>query len=612
MSAIYSLLKVLRNNIPNDTEYKIPIIAQQDLYNRIENLDTATRLILLDGRSEGYDEMTLFYQDICQVLDFNPFMLKKKFYINTRGIEYGDGMEIALINAFSGEYEEWNNNQANFYPMEEIGANLLGYTYFAPTSSEPQASMGQTPYGTAAGVDYAQPFNNIIKPKPHDNYTGVVYMFEVWPETAIEHSYIDTQHFYRDNGLIKVAHVYIEVWFNSDTNKYHFTVYLGCGYYPQATTDYVDNKLNQAELDKVYNPKNPFDNNQGDGDQGGNEESDDDSDPVEVPDLPTLDISDLGGINLYRVTAADVTALLAYLNSATPGDNILKWFTNPIQAIVSLHVLPYPVEVVGSDAIKILGLSATGTAGFKIKQFQEWELGGVRVPYGFDNTFLDYEPFTKVSIYLPFVGIRQLDTDEVMGQSLTVTYQFDNVSGSCIAFITVNGSVRYTFSGSCAIGIPISQSNWGQTYMAAATIAAGGIASGVSAGSAAAAAASGSGTGAMISAAAQDGLLGAGGGIAKASGLGSFLGKPTVSRSGAISGAASALGVPYPYIIIERPTKASSANPAPVTGLISGRTLPLGSLSGYNIIESVHLSGVPATASELDEIERLLYQGVMF
>ena len=167
-----------------------------------------------------------------------------------------------------------------------------------------------------------------------------------------------------------------------------------------------------------------------DGDDGGNETSDDDSDPVDVPDLPSLDISDLGGINLYRVTAADVKALLAYLNSATPGDNILKWFTNPIQSIVSLHVLPYPVTVVSSDAIKILGLSATGTAGYKIKQFQEWELGGVRVPYGFDNTFLDYEPYTKVSIYLPFVGIRALDTDEVMGQNVSVTYQFDNVSGS--------------------------------------------------------------------------------------------------------------------------------------------------------------------------------------
>ena len=609
MSAQYALLEVLRNQVPGSTEYKIPIIAIQDLYNRIENLDTETRLIIKEGRSAGYPDITSFYQEVCQSIGLNPFMLKKKFYINTNGLSYGDGIEVKLIEAFGGEYEEWNRNQANFYPRVETGANLIGGTAFAAGYSTSQASVGQTPYGTGGEV---QLFNNIIRPKLHDSFTGIEYMFEVWPEAAISHKYIDSQHFFRDNGLIKSCHIHIEVWYNDTDQTYHYTVYLSTFYFPQSTTDLIDTNLNQAELDKVYNPDNPFDNKQGDGDDGGNQESDDNSDPVDVPDLPSLDISDLGGINLYRVTAADVKALLAYLNSVTPGDNILKWFTNPIQAIVSLHVLPYPVTVVSSDAIKVLGLSATGTAGYKIKQFQEWELGGVRVPYGFDNTFLDYEPYTKVAIYLPFVGIRSLDTDEVMGQNVSVTYQFDNVSGSCIAFITVNGAVRYTFSGSCAVGVPISQSNWGQTYMAAATIAAGGIASGVSAGSAAAAAAADSGTGAMISAAAQDGLLGAGGGIAKASGLGSFLGKPTVSRSGSISGAASALGVPYPYMIIERPEKAPAANPAPVTGLVSGRTLPLGSLSGYNIIEHVHLHGIAATGEELQEIERLLYEGVVF
>ena len=603
---LYSLLKVLRNQIPGDTEYKIPIIGQQEIYNRIENLDTATRIILLNGRTEGYDSMVYFYQEICQALGFNPFILKKKFYINTNGIAFGNGMEVELINAFGGEYEAWNSNQANFYPMVETGANLMGYTYFATGYSNAQASLAQTPYGTAAGVDYFQVFNNIIRPKQHDSFTGIEYMFEVWPETAIDNGYIDSQHFYRDNGLIKDAHVSIEVWYDSTTQKYHYTVYLGCGYYPQSTTDYVDNMLNQAELDKVYNPENPFDNKQGDGDNGGNEESDDDSDPVGIPELPSLDISDLGGINLYRVTAGDVKALLAYLNSATPGDSILKWFTNPIQSIVSLHVLPYPVTVVSSDAIKILGLSATGTAGYKIKQFQEWNLGGVRVPYGFDNTFLDYEPYTKVAIYLPFVGIRSLDTDEVMGQNVSVTYQFDNVSGSCIAFVTVNGAVRYTFSGSCAVGVPISQSNWGQTYMAAATIAAGAVTGGIGA----AAGAMGSAT--SVGAVAGQAALGAGQGAATAAGLGSAIGKPSVSRSGSISGAASALGVPYPYMIIERPEKAPASNPAPVTGLVSGRTLPLGSLSGYNIIEHVHLHGIAATGEELQEIEKLLYEGVVF
>ena len=598
---LYSLLKVLRNNIPGDTEYKIPIIGQQDIYNRIENLDTATRIILLDGRTEGYDSMVYFYQEICQALGFNPFMLKKKFYINTSGISFGNGMEVELINAFGGEYEAWNSNQANFYPMVETGANLMGYTYFATGYSTSQASLGQTPYGTAAGVDYFQVFNNIIRPKQHDSFTGIEYMFEVWPETAIDNGYIDSQHFYRDNGLIKDAHVSIEVWYDSTTQKYHYTVYLGCGYYPQSTTDYVDDKLNQAELDKVYNPENPFDNKQGDGDDGGDQESDDDSDPVGVPELPSLDVSELGGFNLYKVTKADVKTLYDYLNSHDPGQSIMKWATNPIQGIISLHVLPYPVEVTGSASVTVLG-APTGAAGYTIEPFQEWELGGVRVPYGFDNTFLDYEPYTRVSLYLPFIGIRPLDTDEVMGQAVEVTYQFDNISGACIAFVTVNDSVRYSYAGSCAMGLPISQQNWGQSYIAAATVAAGALAGGI-----------GAAAGAASHGAASMAANGVAGAVQGAGGMGALnIPKPTISRSGSIAGASAAMGVPHPYIIIERPTKASAANPAPVTGLVSGRTLSLGSLSGYNIIEHVHLHGIAATGEELQEIERLLYEGVVF
>ena len=108
-------------------------------------------------------------------------------------------------------------------------------------------------------------------------------------------------------------------------------------------------------------------------------------------------------------------------------------------------------------------------------------------------------------------------------------------------------------------------------------------------------------------------LNGVAGAVQGAGGMGALnIPKPTVSRSGSIAGAGAALGVSHPYIIIERPIKASAANPAPVTGLVSGRTLPLGSLSGYNIIEHVHLHGIAATGEELQEIERLLYEGVVF
>ena len=115
--------------------------------------------------------------------------------------------------------------------------------------------------------------------------------------------------------------------------------------------------------------------------------------------------------------------------------------------------------------------------------------------------------------------------------------------------------------------------------------------------------------GAGMAGAAMEGVMGA---VQGGGGLNSLSAKPSVSRSGSICGAASALGFNKPFLILQRPVKAKVANPAPVTGLACGRTLSLGSLSGYNIVEHVHLSGIPATGAELDEIESLLYKGVVF
>ena len=578
--------------------YQLPIIADQALYNS-QGAPTGTWTLYDQGVEGGYGSLDNLVLPITKKLTFNPFKLAE-YNINQSGVDYADGFIPNLIHAFMGDTLEVTTRNGGFWYPDHHGADL-SYAYYASGYSTSQAGVGATVYGAGG---YNVPFINVISPlTKFATNDGALYVYEVWPEEVIESGYFDTQRFNTDDDCIRSCQIRIEIWKRND--RYYYEIYVRSFNYSARYTTNI-NTLNQEATGHVYNPANPMDNKQEDGTEGGNGGFDDTSDPVDVPSLPTLDISDLGGINLYRVTANDVRLLMAYLNSATPGDNILKWFTNPIQAIVSLHVLPYPVTVIGSDAIKILGLSATGTAGYKIKQFQQWDLGGVHVDYGFGNNFLDYEPYTKCSIYLPFIGIRQLDMDEVAGSTVSVVYQFDNVSGACIAFITINGAVRYSFAGSCAVGIPISQSNWGQTYMAAATVAAGAVTGGISAGFGAMSGAT------SIGAVAGQAALGAGQGIATSSGLGAAIGKPTIARSGSIAGAASALGVPYPYLIIERPEQAKVANPAPVIGLVSGRTLPLGSLSGYNIIEHVHLHGIAATGEELQEIERLLYEGVVF
>ena len=575
--------------------YDMPILASDDLYSRMPE-DINTRTTILTGREAGYDDMSLFFMDICNALAFNPFKVKPFL------LSYDHNqLEEDIINAFMGEFEVTNQNFQNYYPAIVEG-QWLGYSFFANGYGNYQASIGVTNYGGQTNY-YATLYNCIYPQSFLSTNDGFTYEFEVWPIDSISSGAISTSHFVRDNNnMIKTCHVFINIWKNATTEKYNFTVQIGSGYYNSSRTTYADTYLNGADLGHIYNPANPMDNKEQEGDEGGNGDWDNDDQGVPVPDLPSIDITALGGLHLYRLTASDFASLMSYLTSNDPGESVLKWFANPIQGITACYMLPYPAHASGSAAITVLGIT-TGVSAYTADQWEEYDLGSVYIATRYGDCFLDYSPTTRVSMYLPFCGIKQLNADDIIGHNVGVVYQFDNISGACVCYITSDSKVRYTFNGSCAIGIPISQDNWGQTYIAAATAAAGAISGGVG------------GAGAAIAQGESKlgiGMSAAAGAVQGGGGLSAFNSKPTVSRSGSFTGAGSALGIPHPFLIIERPDKTKMGDPKSIIGITCGRVMPLGSLTGFNSIDQVHLHGITATAAELDEIERLLYEGVIF
>lgn len=585
-----TLTGVINSTVP--AQFDMPIIGHQELYNRL-GVPSDSAVLISSGAVEGYPDITSLFMPVCDFLGFNPYKIKP-FFINNGGLSYSDGFIPSIIDGFMGEMELYNDGGGFHYPG--AAGTDFGPIFYGASQSSDQAGLGCTIYAGGVNMPFKNVMYNFTKFQSND---GVEYRFEIWPETVIERGYIDIQHFQRDEGLIRSGQILLNIW--KANNRYYYEIYLRSFNYAQVWTETVDT-LNGAELGHVYDPDNPYDNKQDDGNEGGDGPYDNESDPVDIPDVPSIDITALGGLNLYKLTAADMAALFTYLGSNDPGNAIVKWFTNPIQAISACYMLPYPVHVNGSKEITVLG-AHTGVTAYSAGQWTEWNLGAVKINQGFGDCFLDYSNYTRVSIFLPFIGVRQLNADDVIGNTIGIKYQFDNISGACSAYITVNGSVRYTFSGSCAVGIPISQSNWGQTYMAAATAAAGALAGGF--GAAAGAIGEGAGVGEAVAAGAMGAVKGGGG-------LSAFSAKPTISRSGAVCGAGAAIGLNKPVMFIERPDKAKIEDPKNVIGITSGRTLSLGSLSGYNAIEHVHLHGIGATGPELDEIERLLYQGVIF
>lgn len=306
-------------------------------------------------------------------------------------------------------------------------------------------------------------------------------------------------------------------------------------------------------------------------------------DTIATPETPPSYATSNDMFTLYNPSGGDLTNLANFLWSNTWSlDTFKKIFANPMDCILGLMVMPLLGASVASKVMNIGNISSGVTLHYFTSQFYDYDCGTFKIEEYY-NSYLDYSPYTKVNIFLPFIGDHQLNTDEVMNKTIGVKYRFDIGTGDCVAFITVDGSVLYSFSGNCAARLPISGNNWSGLIpsITGAIAGAGAVAAGVPA-------------------------LGA------ASALAVTSMKESISHTGALSGSAGLMGVQTPYLIISRPRQVLPINQNSYTGYPSFITESLGSLSGYTEVESCHIDHVPATGAELEEIERLLKGGVVF
>lgn len=199
--------------------------------------------------------------------------------------------------------------------------------------------------------------------------------------------------------------------------------------------------------------------------QGGDGDHDPTSDVVTPSAVPSLSAHDSGLITVFRPTLAQLQALGSYLwtNITDFIENLQKWFSNPMDFIISLTVVPCIPDVGTSRNVQI-GLWETSISMPPVtSQWVTIDCGTIQVT-NFYGSALDYSPYTKISAMLPFVGSVSLDTDELMGKNIQLIYRIDIVSGHCVAMIVVDRSVLYQFSGECSATIPLTGADWSRVY----------------------------------------------------------------------------------------------------------------------------------------------------
>ena len=601
------------NNVsdPRGAPYEFDIWCDSRLYRWVPH--DSTRFTVKEGSSEGYESIAAMKDDIIAPdgLDFNPFKIRE--YIGNQPANE-DPYITNMISVFGGKYKQVDFHAAYVLPDPNItppphnqtlmGYNTLLYNYPA------RMTCGFWGGGATLAQDSLHNDSIFRRTDIVTNAEYVEYHFGIWPESFIDHEEFDFTHLNDGTDYGKrLCNCIITIWHDVEgTGKYYFKIEL-VGFDFRTDEDPTDweTALAGKQPGHVYNTKNPYDPTSPEDNDGGQGDYDDDLDPIIAPGAPDVDITDSGAVVAFKLTPQIVSSIFSFLGSAQPLDIFTKWWGNPINAIVSMHVLPFDVHEKGAAEFLCGGLT-TGIVAPTCAQWEVLNMGSIYTPEYWGNA-LDYAPYTKCSIYLPMIGVRDLNTDDVIKHTLALQYNIDIISGQCICFITVtdsNGrsSVKYSFTGNAAASVPLSQANWGQTFIAAATIAASAISSGVKAGAATLAGGEGAGAaaGAGIMGAIRDGIGNAG----------TSLAKPSITRSGSVSGSAGLMSVRQPYLIIERPVDCIPAYMQSVEGYPSGKGVTMGSLSGFNSIESCRLENIHATQAELEEIERLLGQGAIF
>lgn len=333
-------------------------------------------------------------------------------------------------------------------------------------------------------------------------------------------------------------------------------------------------------------------------------------DNIPEPGFPSLSAASTGIVGLFCPSVAQMQQLADFMWTDFGGQGttvievleevveaIKRAISNPLDYIFGLNMIPSQGLNIGASKVVKFGFVSSGVSmPILADHYFRVDCGSLSFDTLCGDSFLDYAPYSKFSIYLPYIGFKDLDPNDLVGHTISVVYHGDAITGGLTAYIFKDGNIMYQYSGGCALNIPLSSDNWGATIAAAASVATG-----------------------VLSAAAVPGAAGvAGAGKALLAGAASNVASnpsllsPQVMHSGAVTGSPGFMGVQYPFIIREAVNFHSTAGFNKSSGYPAYYYKKLGDVSGYTTVMDAHMANIPmATQEEIEEIENLLESGVI-
>ena len=391
------------------------------------------------------------------------------------------------------------------------------------------------------------------------------------------------------------------VWISSDDN-FPSQLYLYNGT--------KDNLIAQTEVNTNWDDtpsedeNNPFNEN-AIGGEFADRGAFDENDLMLLEDMPDphADEMGFGGLimcyALHEIELVRISESLFLPNFWTSLKNKFEGLSDPMSFILDAVELPLPITDYGIGPFKLGGIKVQDSGGNDIGcatypyRFKKYDMGTIALKevWGSEK---DYS-CTTISIFLPYVGVKELDPDIVLNSRLTLVLYVDRWNGDILYLLHASNNlarqkyyrqenVVYRFAGNCGRKVPLGRvDNSNQIIQAVSGLA--GIGAGY----------------------AMGGVVGAvGGAVPTIQNIAAGNFKPTVQTSGGVSGNTGRMDYQQAYLIIKRGVPEYPNGWRGEMGAPRNQMLTISSLSGYTLFSTVYLENIECMAEEKAELERLL------
>ena len=333
--------------------------------------------------------------------------------------------------------------------------------------------------------------------------------------------------------------------------------------------------------------------------------------PVPIPPVPEIGAASVSWLKLFKMSTNQLNDFGEAMMPKTAWQLLQIYFTNPLDAIIGVLLIPVDAPTSGARTPALGDFTWPSAYPIINNEFYELDCGAVHIPPYWDSAF-DFSPFSRFQIFLPFIGYRDIDADEIMGAGVHIKYHIDLCTGDCTAFIARSAApedeygpralqVIAQYNGNCAVRVPTGRISHDNAVTASMSL----LGSAMNVGGAIMGAALGNPSNISASQVANQV---SGGTMTAVNGF-----KKELQRSGNIAAAAGYMGVLRPYIIRQVPRQDLPKEYKRLEGYPAnkGGTLAQFAGTGLNTVEAMELNGFDGFESEREELLSILRGGVI-